>query len=254
MQSSSIFRLDSKVAIVTGASSGIGAHLAQVLAQNGAQVVLAARRDDKLANVVDAIGGLATAFRCDVTNDSELEQLVSFTLEQFGKIDICVNNAGITTPEPAETEALDNFRSTMRVNLESVFVLSQLVGRAMLEAGQGSIVNIASILGIIASGQIPQASYAASKAAVINLTRELAAQWSRRGVRVNAIAPGWFPSEMTQGMFQSPGAQDWIRKRCPMGRTGDLRELDGPLLLLASEAGSYITGETIVVDGGWSII
>lgn len=254
MQSSSIFDLDSKVAIVTGASSGIGAHLATVLAQSGAQVVLAARREDKLANVVDAIGRLATPFRCDVSNDSELEKLVSFTLERFGRIDICVNNAGITQPEPAETESPESFRATVKVNLESVFVLSQLVGRAMLEAGQGSIVNIASILGIIASGQIPQASYTASKAAVINLTRELAAQWSRRGVRVNAIAPGWFPSEMTQDMFESPGGQDWIRKRCPMGRTGQLTELDGPLLLLASEAGSYITGETIVVDGGWSII
>ncbi|MCL5077591.1 MAG: glucose 1-dehydrogenase [Actinobacteria bacterium] len=254
MDSTSLFRLNGKVAIVTGASSGIGAHLAEVLAGAGAQVVLAARRKDKLESVVSSIGESAFGFQCDVTRDSDLEALVDFTMKKFARIDICVNNAGISDPEPAENESPEKFRSIMAVNLESVFVLSQLVGRVMLAAGQGSIVNIASIVGLLASGQIPQASYAASKAAVVNLTRELAAQWARRGVRVNAIAPGWFPSEMTGGMFGDPHGQEFIRKRCPMGRTGELFELDGTLLLLASNAGSYITGETIIVDGGWSII
>ena len=254
MDSTALFRLDGKVAIVTGASSGIGAHLAEVLASAGAQVVLAARRKDKLESVISSIGESASGVQCDVTKDSDLEALVDFAVKKFGRIDICVNNAGISDPEPAEKESPEKFRSIMAVNLESVFVLSQLVGRVMLEAGQGSIVNISSIAGLLASGQIPQASYAASKAAVVNLTRELAAQWARRGVRVNAIAPGWFPSEMTHGMFGDPHGQDFIRKRCPMGRTGELYELDGPLLLLASKAGSYIAGETIVVDGGWSII
>ena len=254
MDSTSIFRIDGKVAVITGASSGLGAHIAQVLAGAGAEVVLAARRKEKLDSVIAGIGASASGFQCDVTNDSDLEALVDFVVKKFGKIDICVNNAGTSDPEPAESESPEKFRSIMAVNLESVFVLSQLVGRVMLEAGEGSIVNVSSIAGLLASGQIPQASYAASKAAVINLTRELAAQWARRGVRVNAIAPGWFPSEMTQEMFGSPRGQDFIRKRCPMGRTGELAELDGALLLLSSKAGSYITGETVVIDGGWSII
>ena len=254
MDSTSIFRLDGKVAIVTGASSGIGAHLAHVLANAGAQVVLAARRQEKLDSVVSDIGPAAAGFQCDVTKDSDLQALVDFAIEKFNRIDICVNNAGTSDPEPAEKESPEKFRSIMAINLESVFVLSQLVGRVMLGAGEGSIVNISSIAGLLASGQIPQASYAASKAAVVNLTRELAAQWARRGVRVNAIAPGWFPTELTHDMFGDPHGQEFIRKRCPMGRTGELRELDGALLLLASKAGSYITGETIVIDGGWTII
>ncbi len=254
MDSTALFRLDGQVAIVTGASSGIGAHLAEVLAGAGASVVLAARRKEKLETVVASIGGSASGFQCDVTKDSDLGDLVDFTMDKFGKIDICVNNAGVSEPAAAEKETPEQFRAIMALNLESVFVLSQLVGRVMLEAGEGSIVNISSIAGLLASGQIPQASYAASKAAVVNLTRELAAQWARRGVRVNAIAPGWFPSELTHDMFMDPRGQDFIRKRCPMGRTGELSELDGPLLLLASKAGSYVTGETIVVDGGWTII
>ncbi len=254
MDSTSIFRLDGKVAIVTGASSGIGAHLAHVLANAGAQVVLAARRQDKLDSVVSEIGPAASGFQCDVTKDSDLQALVDFAVNKFNRIDICINNAGTSDPEPAEKESPEKFRSIMAINLESVFVLSQLVGRVMLDAGEGSIVNISSIAGLLASGQIPQASYAASKAAVVNLTRELAAQWARRGVRVNAIAPGWFPTELTHDMFGDPHGQEFIRKRCPMGRTGELGELDGALLLLASKAGSYITGETIVIDGGWTII
>lgn len=254
MDPTKLFRLDGQVAIVTGASSGIGAHLAEVLAGAGASVVLAARRREKLESVVASIGDSATSFQCDVTKDSDLEDLVSFTTEKFAKVDICVNNAGVSDPAPAEKESPERFRAIMALNLESVFVMSQLVGRVMLEAGQGSIVNISSIAGLLASGQIPQASYAASKAAVVNLTRELAAQWARKGVRVNSIAPGWFPSELTHDMFEDSRGQEFIRKRCPMGRTGELTELDGPLLLLASGAGSYITGETIVVDGGWTII
>lgn len=254
MDSTLVFRLDGQVALVTGASSGIGAHLAQVLAGAGASVVLAARRQDRLDEVVRKIGGNALGVKCDVTVDSDLEALVAQAYERFGRIDVCVNNAGVSDPMPAEEESPEKFRSVMAINLESVFVLSQLVGKSMIDSGGGSIVNIASILGLVASGQIPQASYAASKAGVINLTRELGAQWGLKGIRVNAIAPGWFPSEMTEEMFVNPAGQEWIRKRCPMGRTGELSELDGALLLLASKAGSYITGQTIVVDGGWTII
>lgn len=253
MDAKNIFSLDGRVAIVTGASSGIGAHLAKVLADAGASVVLAARRIEMLMQVSSEISGPNQIVQCDVTNYKELESLVEFVFGSYGRIDICVNAAGITRPIAAEDEPLNEFRQVMAVNLESVFVLSQLVGRKMIDAGQGSIINIASVLGLLASGKIPQASYVASKAGVVNLTRELAAQWSSRGVRVNAIAPGWFPSEMTSEMFSSQRGIDWIGRHTPIGRPGQLSELDGPTLLLASDAGSYITGETIVVDGGWSI-
>lgn len=253
MELKNIFSLDGQVAIVTGASSGIGAHLAKVLAAAGASVVLAARRAEMLKQVDSEISGQSEIFRCDVTNYSELESLVEFVANSYGKVDICLNAAGITRPIAAEDEPLSEFRHVMAVNLESVFALSQLVGRKMIEAGHGSIINIASVLGLLGSGKIPQASYVASKAGVVNLTRELAAQWSSRGVRVNALAPGWFPSEMTSEMFSSQRGIDWIGRHTPIGRPGQLSELDGPTLLLASDAGSYITGETIVVDGGWSI-
>ena len=253
MDVKNIFSLDGRVAIVTGASSGIGAHLAKVVADAGASVVLAARRIEMLKQVSSEISGPSRIFQCDVADDSELESLVEFVIDTYGRVDICINAAGITSPVAAENEPLNEFRRVIAVNLESVFTLSQLVGRKMIDAGQGSIINIASVLGLLASGKIPQASYVASKAGVVNLTRELAAQWSGRGVRVNAIAPGWFPSEMTSEMFSNQRGIDWIGRHTPIGRPGQLSELDGPTLLLASDAGSYITGETIVVDGGWSI-
>jgi NAD(P)-dependent dehydrogenase (short-subunit alcohol dehydrogenase family) len=142
----------------------------------------------------------------------------------------------------------------MDINLTGTFICAQHCGRVMLKAGQGSIVNIASIMGLVGIGKIPQASYNASKAAVVNLTRELAAQWARRGVRVNALAPGYFPSEMTAPMFEDERSQKFLRQRIPMWRPGNPEELLGPLLLLASDASSYITGHTLVVDGGWTII
>ena len=155
---------------------------------------------------------------------------------QFGKIDVVVNNAGIGDPMPAEHESLDNFRRTVAVNLTGTFALCQAAGRHMLAAGHGSIVNIASILGLVGAGQIPQTSYSPSKGAVVQLTRELAAQWARKGVRVNAIAPGWFESEMTAEMFADERSMQWVRRKTPMGRPGIEGELDGVLLFLASDA------------------
>jgi NAD(P)-dependent dehydrogenase (short-subunit alcohol dehydrogenase family) len=157
-------------------------------------------------------------------------------------------------PRPAEDEPPQVFRDIVGVNLNAVFVLSQLVGRQMLERGSGAIVNVASVLGLVASGQIPQASYVAAKHGVVGITRELAVQWARRGVRVNAIAPGWFPSEMTGDMFDSEAGQTWIRRRTPMGRAGDPSELDGALLFLASDASAFVTGQVLAVDGGWTTV
>jgi NAD(P)-dependent dehydrogenase (short-subunit alcohol dehydrogenase family) len=182
---------------------------------------------------------------------ADLERLVATTLDRHGRIDVLVNNAGIAGAVSAEDEPMEHFRAVLEVNLMSKFALTQLVARAMLRQGRGSVINVASVLGLVASGQIPQASYSASKGGLVHLTRELAAQWARRGVRVNAIAPGWFPSEMTESMFADERALRWMRRNTPMGRTGELRELDGVLLFLASDASSYVTGQAIAVDGGW---
>lgn len=248
------FRLDGKTAIVTGASSGIGARFARVLHEAGANVVASARRKERLQDLADELERVV-AVPCDVSDDAQCEALVAETVERFGAVDVLVNNAGTTATIPAEEEPVETFRRVVEVNLTATFLLSQLAGRHMLrqETG-GAIVNVASILGIVGSGQIPQASYAASKAGVVNLTRELAIQWARKGVRVNAIAPGWFPTEMTTDMFTDDRSHQWIKRKTPMGRAGDDHELDGALLFLAGDASSYITGQVIAVDGGWTAI
>jgi NAD(P)-dependent dehydrogenase (short-subunit alcohol dehydrogenase family) len=253
----SLFRVDGRVAVVTGASSGIGAALAEGLARAGARVVLVARRADRideLAKRLGTEGAEAVAHTCDVAVEAEVDQLTARVLERFGRADILVNNAGITRVIPAQDEPLETFEQVLATNLTGAFLCSQRFGRAMLAAGSGAIVNVASVLGIVGSGQVPQASYAASKGGLVNLTRELAAQWARKGVRVNALAPAWFPSEMTQEMFDDERSRQWIRGRTPMGRAGDPKELVGPLLFLASDAASYVTGQILAVDGGWTIV
>jgi NAD(P)-dependent dehydrogenase (short-subunit alcohol dehydrogenase family) len=246
-----LFRLDGRVSIVTGASGGLGERFARVLHAAGSTVVLAARRLDRLeALAAELPGSLAVA--CDVSVDADLEQLVATTIERFATIDLLVNNAGIGTPMAAEDEPIDHFRQVVEVNLNALFLLSQLVGRQMIQQGHGSIVNIASMLGLVASAPIKQASYTASKGAVVNLTRELGAEWGRKGVRVNAIAPGYFPSDMTSDMWGDDQTMSYIRRNAPMGRGGEAHELDGILLFLAGDASTYVTGQTIAVDGGWT--
>jgi NAD(P)-dependent dehydrogenase (short-subunit alcohol dehydrogenase family) len=188
----------------------------------------------------------------DVAVADDRERLIDTTISTFGRIDVLVNNAGIGSPEPAETETVERFGEVMDVNVTSVFALAQLAGRRMIEQRDGTIINIASILGLVASAPIKQASYTASKGAVVNLTRELAVQWARKGVRVNAIAPGWFPSEMTSEMFTDSSAQAFLERNDPMARGGRPEELDGALLFLASAASSYVTGHVLTVDGGWT--
>ena len=231
--------------------------MAEALAAAGARVVLAARRVSNLEEVagrITAAGGQALAVQCDVTAERDVDHLVATTVEAFGGVDILVNNAGMADPQPAETEPYDLFRRIMDVNLNGVFLCTQRCARHMLAAGGGVIVNVASILGMVGGGQVPQASYTASKGAVVNMTRELAAQWARRGVRVNAILPGWFPSEMTADMFGDENGARWIRRKTPMGRAGEPAELTGALLFLASDASSYVTGATLAVDGGWTAV
>jgi len=252
-----LFRLDGKVVVVTGASSGLGVAMARGVAQAGASVVLAARRLERLealAKQLEGQGATAHAVACDVSKEQDVDGLVAEVARRFGGADVLVNNAGITEIVPAELEPLESFEKVLGVNLVGAFLCAQRFGRAMLEKGEGSIVNVASVLGLVGAGQIPQASYAASKGALVNLTRELAAQWARRGVRVNALAPAWFESEMTGEMFADEKSLSFIRRRTPMGRAGEAAELVGPLLFLASDASSYVTGHTLAVDGGWTII
>ena len=247
-----LFGLDGRVAIVTGASSGLGDRFARVLHGVGAHVVLAARRQDRLERLADELGERRSVVVADLSSAADRERLVATTLEVAGHLDVLVNNAGRSAPTPAEDETLERFSSSVELNVTAPFHLCQLAGRHMLGAGRGSIVNIASILGLVASSPMKDATYCASKGALVNLTRQLGCEWGRKGVRVNAIAPGWFPSEMTQReMFDDAGGAAFIERTTPMGRPGALDELDGALLYLAGSASSYVTGQILAVDGGW---
>ena len=244
-------RLDGKVAVVTGASSGLGNRFARVLHAAGATVVVAARRLDRLEALAEELGERVDPVQCDVAVDDDRVRLVQGTVERHGALDVLVNNAGVSTPAPAEDESVDEFRRVMEVNVVGLFHLCQLAGRHMLARGDGSIVNVASILGLVASAPIKQASYCASKGAVLNLTRELAAQWGSKGVRVNAIAPGWFPSELTGGMWEDEKSMQFIQRNTPVRRGGDEHELDAALLFLAGSGSTYVVGHVLTVDGGW---
>ena len=244
------FSLAGKVAIVTGASSGLGLVFAEALAQAGADVVVAARRYERLgqaAGLVESAGRRALSVRTDVTDPADCTVLVQTALDALGHVDVLVNNAGVADAVPATRQTPDDFRRVLDVNLHGVYWMAQACGRVMRPGS--SIVNIASVLGV-RTMQLPQAGYSSSKAAVIGLTRDLSAQWSgRKGIRVNALAPGVFRSEMTDRI--RPETLDEVRAQTPMRRLGERDELSGALVFLASGASSYVTGVTLPVDGGW---
>jgi 3-oxoacyl-[acyl-carrier protein] reductase len=251
MTAAQIFDLASKTALVTGASSGLGVRFAEVLAENGAAVALVARRADRLATVkarIEAAGGRAVAIEADVRDRTAMQRAFDAAEKAFGTVTILVNNAGVAHSDRAVELAEEDWRRVISTNLDAVFFWAQEAARRMLAAGKGgAIVNIASVLGFgVNKGVI---AYATAKAGVIQLTKALALELAFKGIRVNAIAPGWIVTEITADYLSSEqGAA--MKRQIPMGRFGEERDLDGPLLLLVSDAGRYMTGATIVADGG----
>jgi len=238
--------LSGRTALVTGASSGFGRHFAKVLAANGAHVVAAARRTVRLRELVaeiEAGGGSAEALTLDVTDPTAVEAEIT----ALSKLDIVVNNAGVPSGTLAIDLPLEEWRQTFLTNTEGVFVVAKAAAQRMAKGDGGTIINIASITGLRPG---PAASaYGASKAAVIHLTEHLAMEWARYGIRVNALAPGYFQTDLNRDFLQSDFAEKML-KRIPQRRYGELSDLDGPLLLLASDSSAYMTGTTIAIDGG----
>jgi NAD(P)-dependent dehydrogenase (short-subunit alcohol dehydrogenase family) len=251
MKAADMFSLKGRVALVTGASSGLGVQFAKALADNGAAVALVARRTDRLKTLKDDIegkGGRAVAIEADVTDRAAMTGAFDIAENAFGTVTILVNNAGIAHGGRAVEMPPEEWRKVLATNLDSVFLWAQEAARRLLAAKkQGAIVNIASVLGLaVSKGAV---AYAAAKAGVVQVTKALAVELAFKGVRVNAIAPGWFVTEMNDD-YLSGEAGTAIKREIPMGRFGNPGDLDGALLLLVSDAGSYITGATIVVDGG----
>jgi NAD(P)-dependent dehydrogenase (short-subunit alcohol dehydrogenase family) len=246
-----VFEIDQQHILVTGGSSGFGRHFARVLADKGARVTLAARRAEALASAVAEInesGGRAQSVLLDVTQADRIDSVMAQAEAGFGPIHAVVNNAGVTATRPALDQDERAWDSVIDTNLKGVWLVAQAAARRMIgNKVKGSIVNIASILGLRVAGGI--APYAISKAGVIQMTKALALEWARHGIRVNALAPGYFATELNDDFFQSEQGQALIR-RVPQRRLGQLSELDGPLLLLISNAGSFMTGSVLAVDGG----
>jgi gluconate 5-dehydrogenase len=252
-----LFDLSGRVALVTGGSRGLGKEIAEGLAEAGCSLMILARREQWLSPTLDefrARGFRCEGTLCDVAREEEIDSVVGRTIESFGRLDILVNNAGITWGEPAEKHSIDKWRQVIDVDLTGAFLFAQRAARHMIEARYGNIINVASIAGLV--GTLPEgqhiAAYVAAKGGLIALTRELGAKWAQYGIRVNAIAPGFFPSRMTEKVLEA--AERQIQAQVPMRRIGREGELKGVAVFLASAASGYITGQTIVVDGGTTIV
>jgi NAD(P)-dependent dehydrogenase (short-subunit alcohol dehydrogenase family) len=245
------FDLGGRVAVVTGASSGLGAGIARALASLGATVAVVARRKDRLAALAEEIGGVAV--ECDLLDLDAAQQVIPRVADQVGGPEILVNAAGnIFSRERAEAESLEDIRRTLDLNLVAPFVLAQGAVPHMIEAERGSIVHVASIGGVVGVPGIPQASYAAAKRGLSGLTVELAVQWAKHSIRVNTVAPGFFRSEITDELYDDEKGRAWLRRNTPLPAEGSVDDVVGAVLWLAGDAGRYVTGQTIVVDGGWT--
>jgi NAD(P)-dependent dehydrogenase (short-subunit alcohol dehydrogenase family) len=245
------WRLDGRVALVTGASAGLGARFARVLHEAGAHIIATARRADRLEELGQYCGSRIQTIAGDIA-DPRHRQAVIGMLRPHGRLDVLVNNAGICDDGPLDQQSLDDLRRVVEVNLISVMDLGRMAADLLRAAPAASVINVASMYGLVAS-RSPMAAYHATKGGLISLTRHLAAVWGQDGVRVNALAPGYFPTELT-GFLADPAFAQSVRDHTLLGRVPAHDELDGPLLFLATDASSYMTGQTLVIDGGWTAV
>jgi len=252
-----MFDLIGKIAVVTGASSGLGVQYAKALASQGADVVLLARRVDKLETVKNEIlatGRRCIALKCDVTVEGEIVFAIHQIMHTFGRIDILINNAGTSAISPAEKMSESDWDKVLDVNLKGVFLVAKHVGTQMIKQNYGKIVNISSIFGCVGNSSFPVVNYHAAKHGVIGITKALAAEWAKYNITVNAIGPGFFESEMTASAINTDDFKRYVEVSCPMKRIGKPGELNGAMIYLSSDASTYVTGQTIFVDGGWTCI
>ena len=254
---SSLFDISGKVAIVTGASSGLGRQFALALAREGANVAILARRVEKLEKVkeeVKALGVDCISVKCDVVDNESIKSAVAAVVEHFGRIDILVNNAGVGTGAPAELQEDSVWNMTINTNLNGVYFVAREVGKVMIKQNYGKIINIGSIHSTVCMNGSPISAYCASKGGVAMLTKALACEWAKHNITVNAIGPAYFESEMTDQVINTPEFAQAVMAYCPMGRVGRAGELDGAVVYFASDASSYTTGQLLTIDGGWTTI
>jgi gluconate 5-dehydrogenase len=257
LMSTQLFSLEGKVALVTGASSGLGVQFAKALGGVGAKVGLLARRRDRLDQVAHELSGLGIdnyVVVADVTDEHQVAAAVAELKNHFGRIDILVNNAGVSANGPAENMSSADWDKVIATNLTAVFTVAREVGKIMIAQGYGKVVNISSMYGVVGNLAFPIVNYHASKAGVVGLTKGLASEWAKYGITVNAIGPGFFESEMTASAINTPEFGQYVGISCPMKRVGKTGELDGAVIYLASDASTYTTGQIICVDGGWTAI
>lgn len=252
-----LFDLRGKVALVTGASSGLGVQFAKALANQGADIAITARRLERLEAVkkeIEALGVRCIAVPCDVTVSEQVASMVNTVKEAYGRIDILVNNAGVGKAIPADTQTDEEWLSTTRINLDAVYYVAREVGKVMIAQNYGKIINLGSIHSKVSMAAFPISAYCASKGAVLMLTKSLANEWAKHNITVNAIGPAYFPSEMTSDILAMEGFDTIVKTYCPMGRPGREGELDGAIVYFASDASSYTTGQYLAIDGGWTAI
>jgi gluconate 5-dehydrogenase len=253
----SIFDLKKKIALVTGASSGLGVQFAKALASQGADIAIIARRQEKLEEVkktIEEMGVRCLALKCDILNNDEIKAVVTKIKEHYGRIDILVNNAGTARSIPAESQSDDDWNAVINTNLNSVYFVAREVGKIMIEQNYGKIINIGSIHSSAAMPTSFLSAYCSSKGGVLMLTKALAAEWAKYNITVNAIGPAYFASEMTANSMSNPNFAKTVQTYCPLGRPGRAGELDGAVIYFASDASSYTTGQLLSVDGGWTAI